>query len=134
MTVREKRNPGTSWARWWSRSRRVEQQQGQQVPMTAAGEGALGVPAEVGVGRPALTPTASALVDLDMPEAAAPSSPPMGPSKTAPAAINVPSPSSASRPTSPPPTTMTTPPTKPIRRGITCRESSRITIHCPKDQ
>ncbi|KAG8980538.1 hypothetical protein FRB90_007663, partial [Tulasnella sp. 427] len=113
MSVRDKRTSGTSWARWWSRSRTEQQQQAEGgagptlgVPPLAGGV----VDVAVGAGgRPPLTPTASAPAELDMPEVVpVPISPAMEPSKTAPASINVPSPSSSSpsaAPATPPPST-----------------------------
>ncbi|KIO17370.1 hypothetical protein M407DRAFT_32966 [Tulasnella calospora MUT 4182] len=103
MSARDKRVSGSSWARWWSRSRAAEQ---EQEPVAVAVPGttssAIGVPGEATVsGRPPFVPTASGPVDLDMPEVPTPVSPPMDPSKTAPASIAIPSPSSTSRPDSP---------------------------------
>ncbi|KAG8973032.1 hypothetical protein FRC05_009147, partial [Tulasnella sp. 425] len=47
MSVSEKRTSGTSWARWWSRSRTAEQQQEQQGPGASTAGGVLGVPGEI---------------------------------------------------------------------------------------
>ncbi|KAG8965035.1 hypothetical protein FRC00_012934 [Tulasnella sp. 408] len=126
MSARDKRASGSSWARWWSRSRAAEQEQ-EPTAATAAGTtaSAIGVPGEGTVtGRPALAPTASAPADLDMPEVPTPASPPMEPAKTAPASINVSTASTISRPESPSAASTTTPPAKHKNYVKTLRLSS----------
>ncbi|KAG8914982.1 hypothetical protein FRC00_009033, partial [Tulasnella sp. 408] len=126
MSARDKRASGSTWARWWSRSRAAEQEQ-EPTAVTAAGTtaSAIGVPGEGTVtGRPALAPTASAPADLDMPEVPTPASPPMEPAKTAPASINVSTASTISRPDSPSQASTTTPPSKHKNYVKTLRLSS----------